>query len=445
MPGELSRGSGKIPAGAVPNKQAPKDSARDSGSACGPDVISYHEALELILAECSLLDEEIRPLAKARGSVAARPIAALLDVPAFANAAMDGYALAARDTAGATASQPVWLPVTALVPAGTRPEPLRPGGAVEIMTGAPLPAGADAVVPRERVRHVPGADGSPGYVEIGELPAAGRNVRHAGEDFVHGQVVVDAGTQLAPHHLMALAACGLDHITVRRAPRAAILTTGTEILAAGSKLPAAGIRDANGPYLAALLESLGVMPESSGSSGDDLDGIRQAIARLDGRCDLILTTGGVSAGRLDLVPDAIRAAGGRMVFHKVAIRPGKPLLYARLPAGSHLFALPGNPLAVAVGMRFFVIPALRAMLGLLPEELTPAIAADVVRGRGDLRFFAKAHRRVTAGGHCQVSLLPGQESFRIGPLLRANCWAVVPEGGADLPAGSTLLTADLYP
>lgn len=408
-------------------------------------MISYHAALELILAECAPLEREERPLAKARGAVTAEPVSALLDVPAFANAAMDGFALASGDTTGATARQPVRLPVTASVAAGTEPAPLRPGAAVEIMTGAPLPACADAVVPVERIRRLPGGEGSPDCVEITDAQPPGRNVRRAGEDFVRGQVVVAAGTRLEPHHLMALAACGLDRITVRRPLRAAILTTGSEILAAGSQLPAARIRDANGPYLEALLESLGVTAEAADSSNDEMGSLRQAIARLDGRCDLILTTGGVSAGRLDLVPVAIRNHGGRVVFHKVAIRPGKPLLYARLPAGSHLFALPGNPLAVAVGMRFFVIPAWRALLGMPPEAFTPAVATDVVRGRGDLRFFAKAHRLVTSGGQCQVSLLPGQESFRIGPLLQANCWAVVPEGGAELPAGSTLETANLYP
>jgi len=408
-------------------------------------MISYSEALQLILAECALLDEEVRPLAAAQGRVAARPIRAALDVPAFANAAMDGYALAARDTVTATPDHPVQLPVTGSAPAGLEPRPAGPGQAVEIMTGAPLPAGLDAVVARERVQLRPAAGSTPPGVEIREPPAPGRNVRNAGEDFVRGQVVVADGVQLAPHHVMALAACGLDQVPVRRSPRAAVLTTGTEILAAGSALPPARIRDANGPYLSALLESLGVARVAADSAGDAADDIRRAIAGLDGRCDLLLTTGGVSAGRLDLVPDAIRAAGGRVVFHKVAIRPGKPLLYARLPAGSHLFALPGNPLAAAVGMRFFVLPALRALLGLPPERGTPAVCPEEVRGRGELRFFAKAHRWVNGAGQCQVALLPGQESFKIGPLLKANCWAVVPEGGQALPTGSLLETWPLYP
>ena len=153
----------------------------------------------------------------------------------------------------------------------------------------------------------------------------------------------------------------------------------------------------------------------------------------------------MSAGRLDLVPDVVRALGGEILFHKVAIRPGKPILYARLPGGKHLFGLPGNPLAVAVGMRFFVIPALRAMQGLAAEVFRPAICDDAVRSRSRLRFFAKAHRNVDAEARSRVQILPGQESFRIGSLLKANCWAVIPEGYDVLPADSTVLTAPLYP
>ena len=162
-------------------------------------------------------------------------------------------------------------------------------------------------------------------------------------------------------------------------------------------------------------------------------------------CDLILTTGGVSAGRLDLVPDVVRALGGEILFHKVAIRPGKPILHARLPGGKHLFGLPGNPLAVAVGMRFFVVPALRAMRGMAPEIFMPALCDEAVRSRGQLRFFAKAHRTVDTEARSRVQILPGQESFRIGSLLKANCWAVIPEGNELLPANSIVLTAPLYP
>ena len=178
---------------------------------------------------------------------------------------------------------------------------------------------------------------------------------------------------------------------------------------------------------------------------DQADDLRRRLRALAGTVDVVLTTGGVSVGQLDLLPAIIRELGGEILFHKVAIRPGKPILHARLADGTLLFGLPGNPLAVAVGMRFFVIPVLRALQGLAPETTTPAVTPIPVRTRGQLRFFAKAHTAIDAGGCRHVRLLPGQESFRIAPLLRANCWAIVPEDTGEIPAGSTLETLPLYP
>ncbi|MBM4220457.1 MAG: molybdopterin molybdotransferase MoeA [Gammaproteobacteria bacterium] len=408
-------------------------------------MISYEEALGIILAESALLGQHGVPLHAAAGGISAGPLDARLDVPAFANAAMDGYAVAAGETAGASEQQPVSLPVAGTVVAGTPPPQALPGTAWEIMTGAPMPAGLDAVVPVERIaEHVPGGP-APTSIRLLQAAAPGQNVRRMSEDFRRGDRVVDAGTRLAPHHLMGLAACGLDDRGIRDTPRMAILTTGSELATSGSELLQGRIRDANGPYLQALLARLGIAGSIHRTAADTVIALRAALAELAGSCDLILTTGGVSAGRLDLLPEVVRELGGEILFHKVAIRPGKPILYARLPGGKHLFGLPGNPLAVAVGMRFFVIPALRAMQGLPTEKFTPAICSEAVHSRGQLRFFAKAHRTVDGKARSRVQVLPGQESFRIGSLLKANCWAVIPEGKALLPAGSTVLTAALYP
>jgi len=408
-------------------------------------VISYEEALGIILAESTVLARSSVPLQDAAGRVSAETLFARLDVPAFANAAMDGYAVVASDTLNASEAQPVILPVAGTVVAGLAPPQARSGSAWEIMTGAPVPAGLDAVVPVERIaEHVPGGPAL-SSIRLRQFAQPGQNVRRMSEDFRRGERVIEAGTRLAPHHLMGLAACGLDAVSVCDTPRMAILTTGSELASSGSELQAGQIRDANGPYLRALLAQLGIAGSMRSTAADNALALRKELGELAERCDLILTTGGVSAGRLDLVPDVVRALGGEILFHKVAIRPGKPILYARLPGGKHLFGLPGNPLAVAVGMRFFVIPALRAMQGLAAEVFRPAICDDAVRSRSRLRFFAKAHRSVDAEACSRVSVLAGQESFRIGSLLKANCWAVIPEGYDLLPADSTVLTAPLYP
>jgi len=213
----------------------------------------------------------------------------------------------------------------------------------------------------------------------------------------------------------------------------------------GADLAPGRIRDANGPYLRSLLPLLGAELTTLATAPDSAAELRERLRALAAGADLVLTTGGVSAGRLDLLPAVVRELGGEVLFHKVAIRPGKPVLHARLPGGALLFCLPGNPLAVAVGMRFFVIPALRALQGLASEGALPAATSEPVRGRGTLRFFAKAFVEMEPTGRRRVRILPGQESFRIAPLLKANCWAIVPEGVAEIPAGGTLWTLPLYP
>ena len=408
-------------------------------------MISYEEALHRLLTRITVLPGRMLGLAGASGLVTSSAVPARLSVPGFANAAMDGYVLRAEATRAATPETPFQLAVSGLIAAGD-PAPRAQGPVVwEILTGAPVPAGLDAVVPLERVTRLEATDGAGPWVLITGPLHPGQNIRQTGEDFVRGQTVVDAGTRLGPHHLMALAACGVDEVPVVPAPRVAVLTTGSELTEQGADLAPGRIRDANGPYLRSLLPLLGAELTTLATAPDSAAELRERLRALAAGADLVLTTGGVSAGRLDLLPAVVRELGGEVLFHKVAIRPGKPVLHARLPGGALLFCLPGNPLAVAVGMRFFVIPALRALQGLASEGALPAATSEPVRGRGTLRFFAKAFVEMEPTGRRRVRILPGQESFRIAPLLKANCWAIVPEGVAEIPAGGTLWTLPLYP
>lgn len=411
-------------------------------------MISYEEALRLLLTRASVLPRRTVPLAGAAGSVTAVAVSARLLVPGFANAAMDGYALCAAATRSASPETPVRLAIAGLIAAGDAPPRQaqdQDQQVWEILTGAPVPPALDTVVPLERVTRLEAQGGEAATVLITEPLHPGQNIRQAGEDFVRGQTVVDAGTRLAPHHLMGLAACGMDEVPIIPAPRVAVLITGNELADEGANLAPGRIRDANGPYLRALLPLLGTELTNLATAGDSAAELGEQLRALASGADMVLTTGGVSAGRLDLLPAVVREIGGEVLFHKVAIRPGKPLLHARLPGGTLLFGLPGNPLAVAVGMRFFVMPALRALQGLAPEGAMPAVTTEPVRGRGTLRFFAKAVVEVEPTGRRLVRILPGQESFRIAPLLKANCWAIVPEGVGEIPAGSTLWTLPLYP
>lgn len=421
--------------------------ARPGSRSRSPDpVIGYRAAIDVIAGAARPLEPRLVRLDEALGAAVAGDLLSSAAVPSFANAAMDGFALRSADTVGASEAHPVALALAGSIAAGEPPPADTPARAAwEIMTGAAMPAGCDAVLPVELATLRPAEGRDPSRVLVGEHVVAGRNRRDAGTDFEAGALLLRSGTRIGAPAVMALAAVGYDTVPVRPAPRVAVLTTGSELAATGLPGSTGVIRDANGPYLAAALADLAIPVVARGSARDEPDLVARELAALASRCDVIVTTGGVSAGRLDFVPATIARLGGEILFHKVAIRPGKPLLFARLPGGTLFFGLPGNPMGMAVGLRFFVLPALRALMGSPAEQFVPARVADPVRKRHALTFFAKAHVQATPDAGLAVRLLPGQESFRIRPLLEANGWAVIPEGREDVEAGEIVRVAPLRP
>lgn len=406
-------------------------------------MLSYAAALETILSAAVPLPARPLTLQPSATGTADRAVRSSVEVPSFANAAMDGFALRSEESLDASPATPLRLAVTGTIAAGDPPPGRTPRGAAwEIMTGAAMPDDCDAVVPVERVER---QAGDPAAILLREPARPGQNRRAAGEDFARGDELLAAGAALGPEAFMALAAVGIDVIDARPAPRIAVITTGSELKASGAPDARGRIRDVNGPYLEAALAALRLPLVARHSVADDSAQLAAAIATVSADCDMVITTGGVSAGRLDFVPATLARVGASLLFHKAAIRPGKPLLCARLPTGPLLFGLPGNPMAVAVGLRFFVLPAVRALMGKSPERMLAARVAQAVRARAALTFFAKAHARVLPDATLSVTLLPGQESFRISPLLRANCWAVVPAGVPDVAPGDLLQVAPLWP
>ena len=406
---------------------------------------TYPQALELILRRLQPAPGERRDPADSLGAGTAAAVASRLDVPDFDNAAMDGIAARAADIAAATEDAPVSLKVTGMVPAGHKTDSrVAPGQAMEIMTGAPMPPGADTVIPVERLDWNRDADGKP-IARVRLAAEAGRNVRRAGEDFRRDDPLLAVGADLGPEAIMNLAAAGVDEVLVIPPPAVAVLTTGNELTAAGAPTGTGQIRDSNGPYLAAGLASMGGKLETRHSAGDTPEALAAAISEAAQDAQIVVTTGGVSAGKFDCVPAAVTAVGGEIIFHKVAIRPGKPILFAALPNGRWLFGLPGNPVAVAVGLRFFVAPALRALRGMAPERPVHAVSTGEIRKRAGLRFFGKAVATASATGQLEVELLPGQESFRVRPLLSANCWAIVREDQETVAPGDVIEIAPLHP
>jgi len=396
-------------------------------------VIGYHEALSRLRNGETLLARDHVALADAGGRILAQAVASPVALPPFDNAALDGVALA---TGGAP------VPATQAWELGERigagdAAPQDGALAWEIMTGAPVPVRADTVVPVERIDVLPASpSGAPRIRVQGEV-LPGANIRRRGEDVQPGHVVLTVGRVMDAAALMLVASLGVERILVARRPRVALLATGREIVAAGEPLPAGGIHDATSPYLAQVLIAAGAQVQRIVRVGDDVAMFQAAVdAALAEGVDLVLSTGAVSKGCYDFVPAALQARGADVLFHGVAVRPGKPVMAARLREGPMFVGLPGNPLSTAVGMRFLVEPLLRAWLG-LPDE-TPRqvpLAADCDKRAGLMAAF-HGTLRCDAEGRLRAHVGAAQASFRVLPFSQSSVWITLPEAATRIAAGT---------
>ena len=334
------------------------------------------------------------PLARALDTIAALDVHAAGDLPPFDNSAMDGYALRTADVAVASEGAPVRLDVVGESAAG-HPwlHAVVARTAVRIMTGAPVPSGADAVVPQERVAAAEGA------VLVDAPAPLGAHIRRRGEDVRKGDVVVPAGVRLRPRQLAAIAAAGVGEVVVLPAPRVAFLVTGDELAAPGRALAPGEIWESNATYLRAALEALGAVPVDLGTVGDTPEEVLAAVSRAD--ADLVVTTGGASVGDHDPVKAGLLPAG--VDFRNVAIQPGKPQGLGRV-GSVPVICLPGNPVAVAVCTELFVAPAVRSMRGVDEPPWEPMRALEAWRcppGREQVMpvaILADGVRPATSGG-----------------------------------------------
>jgi molybdopterin molybdotransferase len=354
-------------------------------------------------------------------------VTAPISLPPFDNSAMDGYAVRAADLAGAARDHPVTLPVPEDIPAGrTDVVALVAGTAHRIMTGAPVPPGADAVLQVEQT------DGGTERVELYSEVEPGTHLRLAGEDVAAGSVVLTKGTVLGPVQLGLAAAVGSASLRVHRRPRVLVLSTGSELVAPGLPLLPGQIYESNGVMLAAAVRAVGGVPELLRFVPDDVASFHAALADRIGAADLVITSGGVSAGAYEVVKDALTGQG--VTFYKVAMQPGGPQ-----GAGSYLgvpvVTLPGNPVSAAISFEIFVRPALLAAMGHRQVErarpvatLGTAVTAPVGR-----RQYRRGHYEP---GTASVEPVGGPGSHLLGAFAAANCLFVVPEEADSLPAGA---------
>ncbi|HET89425.1 MAG TPA: molybdopterin molybdenumtransferase MoeA [Chloroflexi bacterium] len=392
-------------------------------------VLGVEEARERILATVDVLEAERVPVLEASGRVLAEEIAADRDIPPLTNAAMDGYAVRGADVVPA----PARLRVLGEVAAG-RVSDVRvgPGTAVRIMTGAPIPDGADTVVRFEDTQ----ADGE--EVEVLASYSTGKNVRPAGEDVRAGQVVLRAGHVLRPQEIGMLAAVGRTDVTVVRRPRVAILATGDEVVPPDRAPRPGQIRDANSYTVAAQVQSFGGAPLLLGVARDQATSIRAGMrAALDQEADLVITSGGVSVGDFDLVKQVL-AAEGEMHFWALNMKPGRPLAFGVL-GGVPLLGLPGNPVAAMVSTLLFVRPALLKMQGFTEWSLPTVRArlAQPIERKDGRRHYLRVRLRTTETGR-EAILTGDQGSGILKSLVDADGLAIIPEDVDHLAAGTAV-------
>ena len=393
---------------------------------------SVEEHLAGILSAVPLLPPLDLALLEAQGGVLAEPVEAPVPLPPFDNSAMDGYAVVAADVAEATESDPVALPVIGDIAAGdVGVSAIRPGLSARIMTGAPVPAGADAVIPVEWT------DGGTATVRVTRPVPPGHYIRRAGEDVEAGKVVVEAGTRLGAAQLGMIAAVGRSRVPVRPRPRVVVLSTGTELREPGTPLAAGQIWDSNSFMLTAAVNETGAKGYREATVGDEPAEVLESIEDQLARADALITSGGVSMGARDVVKEVFTAkAGESVVFSKVAMRPGKPQGFGLLN-GTPIFTLPGNPVSAFVSFQVFVRPALRAMQGLPPEPLPtwPAVLTEDVTSPAGLRHFVRGRLAPRRGAY-EVTPAETQGSHQLWSLSSADCLIVLPEDVEALPAGT---------
>lgn len=399
-------------------------------------MITYALALQKLQDAAVGLPAETVAIADASGRVLAGALHSSQCLPPFDNSAMDGFALAADAEVIAAGTE---FDVQGWQAAGDA-RATATAGAWEIMTGARLPEGLDRVVPVEQVEVLDQVAGRPARIRLLAPVPRGQHVRLRGQDVATGEPVLAAGVVLATHAITLLHALGIAQVQVTVRPRVAVIATGKELVSDPAQTLQSGqIRDSNRPYLVARLQAAGAEVVLQTVVGDDVAAFDDALDRaLAAGAQLVLSTGAVSAGRYDFIPDALRARSAEILFHKVAIRPGKPVLFARLGDGTLYLGLPGNPVSTAVGQRFFVEPVLRRMLGLADEAGLRLPLQEAARKPEGLRFHARAKVALDARGALSVQVLSGQESFRLASTLQANAWAVLEEGGEQAAAGSVV-------
>jgi molybdopterin molybdotransferase len=397
------------------------------------------EHLAIILAGIGSIDPIELTLLDAQGLLLAENVDTEIALPSFDNSAMDGYAVRAIDTRDASDETPVTLQVVGDVAAGAKSRSgMGPGLAMRIMTGAPVPAGADAVVPLEQT------DGGVAKVAVREAVRTGACIRRAGEDLTAGSSALRAGAALGPQQLALLAAVGRDRVTVRPRPRVLVISTGSELIEVGRRPGFGEVTDSNSYLLAAAAKDAGADARRVGIVPDDHAKLLDTLESQLLRADILVTSGGVSMGAFDVVKQALSELG-TVEFTRVAMQPGKPQGFGHIGNRVPIFCLPGNPVSSLVSFETFVRPAIRKLLGkrAIHRATVQATALEGATSPAGIRQYRRGVLHREANGGYSVSFVGGAGSHLIASMASSNCLVVIDEEVTQVAAGSRVTVMPL--
>ena len=404
-------------------------------------MVPFAKALQLITDNSNELDNEFVNVSESNGRVLAQEIISPLSIPPFNNSAMDGYAVNSIDLTEASKENPVKLKLAGLTAAGDdissqdKPE----GTAWKIMTGAPVPDGYDSIIPVENTKLDGEAlgDDNLGVNSLGHDKTVhcfsptnnGAHVRLSGEDFVKDDLVLSPKAIINANKIMALTSLGIAKIEVKKKPSIAVFSTGKELIDdPNQELKPGQIHNSNMPYILEYLKDLPVTSFNAGTNYDEVDAYEKALKiELNKKVDIIISTGAVSMGDFDFIPQTILKMGGEIIFHKSLIRPGKPVLFARFPNGSFYIGLPGNPISATIGLRFFVSHLITRLVGLPPEKPQACKLVNSHKKKVGFTNILKSNAEIDSTATLRATIMKGQESFKIHPLMDANGWVVLQE------------------
>ena len=411
-------------------------------------MISYKKAISLISKNSIKLPLKKISIQKALYKISAKDILSPTKYPSYNNSAFDGFALTSKETKGLNSKKTKKFRILKTIAAGDNPKisKYKKNSTVEIMTGALVPKQFDSILPIEKVKYFPSKK-KPTHIVLDRNLKKFEYVRFGGEDYKPGNLVVKKGEQIHANHLIALATLGVKEILVKKIPKIIFFGTGNEIIDYRKKnIPLWKVRNSNNLYFSAFGKDLNLEIIDGGVIKDNQQyKLKKALQKtMKSDIDLFITSGAISAGKFDFIPKFIKQFGFQNKFKGAKIKPGRPIMLSKFK--SKLFVgLPGNPISMVVGFRFFIYPLIRNMLGMKKEKTFKAKLLNKYSKRKDFTHFLRCSLTVTKKGSCELKILKGQQSNKLKALTEANCWGVFESGKAKFKVGDFVECLPLIP